>query len=225
MVSTVGVLLCLDRLLLQIMISRPIVSGPLIGCLFNETGAGLVIGAFIELLWIDRIPVGTYIPPNDSITAITATAAAASAGNAMGHMSNELFTLSILVCIPLGIIAQKMDSHIFESNRTISTDAELSASRGDIPGVEKAHAKAILRYFLVIFIQIAVYFLAVSFILKWIYPFLPQLILKALMITYFLLPVIGIAVALNTINHFKTMQVFSALFLVFAIILQFIYGR
>lgn len=215
----------MDRLLLQIMISRPIVSGSIIGALFNEVGAGLVIGSFFELLWIDRMPVGTYIPHNDSITAIISVAAAASAGKAMGNMSNELFTLSILLCLPLGVIAQKMDSHIFENNKTISTDAELSASGGRIPGVEKAHAKAISRYFLVTFIQIAVYFLAVSFILKWIYPFLPPLILKALMITYFLLPLIGIAVALNTINHLKTMQVFSAFFLVFAIILQLIYGR
>jgi mannose PTS system EIIC component len=225
MVSTVGGLLCLDRLLLQIMISRPIVSGPLIGCLFNEITSGLVIGAFIELLWIDRIPVGTYVPPNDSITTITAVAAAASAGKVIGNMSNELSTLSILLCVPLGIAAQKIDAFIFENNRKPSTDAELSAATGSAHGIEKAHLKAISRYFIITVIQIVVYFLSVSLVLIWIYPLLSTLLLKALTITYFLLPVIGVAVALNTINHLKTIQVFSALFLTFTLILQLIYGN
>lgn len=224
MVSTVGGLLCLDRLLLQIMISRPIVSGPLIGYLCNEIYAGLIIGAFIELLWVDRIPVGTYVPPNDSLAAITAVATAASAGSALGGMTNELITLSVLLCVPLGTVAQRVDAYTFESNSVISGDAELSAGKGDADGLARAHFKAMARYFVIASGQIMIYFLAGSLLLTWVYPLLPPPLLKALSITFFLLPVIGVAVALNTINHLKTMQIFSALFLVFALILRLIYG-
>jgi len=65
LISFCGGLFCLDRVIIQAMISRPVIIAPLAGLLLNNIYAGLIIGAFIELLWIDRVPIGTYIPPND----------------------------------------------------------------------------------------------------------------------------------------------------------------
>jgi len=73
-VALLGGVLCLDRVALQVMISRPVVVGPVIGMVLSEPFTGLIIGAFIELLWIDRSPMGLYIPPNDSIATVLATA-------------------------------------------------------------------------------------------------------------------------------------------------------
>jgi len=58
------------------MISRPIIIAPIIGLILNNPYAGLIIGAMIEMFWIDRIPIGIYIPPNDSLVAVLATSVA-----------------------------------------------------------------------------------------------------------------------------------------------------
>jgi mannose/fructose/N-acetylgalactosamine-specific phosphotransferase system component IIC len=79
-VAILGGFICLDKVFLQAMISRPVVAGPIIGMALSDPFTGLIIGAFIELLWIDRSPMGLYIPPNDSIVAVLATAGAILAG-------------------------------------------------------------------------------------------------------------------------------------------------
>ena len=62
-VSVVGGILCLDRVVLQAMISRPIVAAPVIGLILGDPYTGLIVGAFIELFWIDRFPIGAYFLP------------------------------------------------------------------------------------------------------------------------------------------------------------------
>ena len=90
LISFVGGLLCLDRVFIQAMISRPVIIAPVIGLILGNPYAGLIIGAILELFWIDRIPIGTYIPPNDSIAAVVATSTAILAGQALGdrHQKN-----------------------------------------------------------------------------------------------------------------------------------------
>ena len=96
-ISFVGGLLCLDRIFIQAMISRPIIIAPVIGIILGNPYAGLIIGAILELFWMDRIPVGIYIPPNDSIAAAFAASMAILAGLSLGAVTKELMTLSILL--------------------------------------------------------------------------------------------------------------------------------
>ena len=51
-VSIVGGILCLDRIFVQALISRPIVAAPVIGLILGDPYTGLIAGAFIELFWI-----------------------------------------------------------------------------------------------------------------------------------------------------------------------------
>ncbi len=88
-VSIVG-LLCLDRVFIQTMISRPVVSAPLIGLILGDPYTGLVSGAFIELFWIDRPAIGAYIPPNDTIAAVLIAAGAIESGRVIGELSQGL---------------------------------------------------------------------------------------------------------------------------------------
>ncbi|MCX7635132.1 MAG: PTS sugar transporter subunit IIC, partial [Syntrophales bacterium] len=74
-VATVGGTLCLDRVAIQLMVSRPIVVAPLTGLILGDAPTGLFIGAVMEMLWCDRPPLGNYVPPNDSLTAVVMTAA------------------------------------------------------------------------------------------------------------------------------------------------------
>ena len=62
-ISFIGAILSLDRILAQTMISRPIGSGAIVGLVLNNFNVGLMAGAIIELLWIDESPLGTSVPP------------------------------------------------------------------------------------------------------------------------------------------------------------------
>ena len=108
LLSVVGGLFCLDRVFIQTMISRPIIIAPVIGIILGNPYAGLIIGAILELFWIDRIPIGIYIPPNDSIAAALAASIAILSVPFPGVVTKELMALSILLAIPFGILAKKL---------------------------------------------------------------------------------------------------------------------
>jgi mannose PTS system EIIC component len=220
LVSFCGGLLCLDRVFIQAMISRPVIIAPIIGLLLHNPYTGLVIGAFVELFWINRIPIGTYIPPNDSITAVVATSTAVIAGQKLGGVSPELIAFSILISIPCGILVKQMDILIIKSNDTLSDRALVDAKKNNIRGIEQKNYLGLIK----VFLFDAVYVLAtlVIFIpsVIWLYPKLNATVISALSFTYYFLPLLGIAVAINMLKLQRAIPVFCAIFLVVAMLLE-----
>jgi len=221
LISIVGGLLCLDRVFIQAMISRPIIIAPVIGSILGDPYAGLIIGAILELFWIDRVPIGIYIPPNDSIAAAMAASTAILTSQALGIVTKALMALSILLAIPFGILAKKMDVKIIESNNILSDQALDDAKALDIRAIERKTylglAKVSIFYIVLLFI-LQLIFIPV---LIWIYPKLPVQVNAMLSLTYYFLPLVGIAVALNTIKLHRAIPVFCAIFLVVAMAMEF----
>jgi len=221
LISFAGGLLCLDRVFIQAMISRPIIIAPVIGIILGNPYAGLIIGAILELFWIDRMPIGIYIPPNDSIAAAFAASLAILAGQSLGSVTKELMTLSVLIAIPFGIVAKKIDVKIIESNNLLSDQALEDAKTVNIPAIERkvylGLAKAAVFYIGLLFL------LQIIFIpmLIWVYPNLPLAFKAMLSLMYYFLPLLGVAVALNSINLRGAVPVFCAIFLVAAAALEF----
>jgi mannose/fructose/N-acetylgalactosamine-specific phosphotransferase system component IIC len=224
MVTFVGGVLCLDRVLIQALVSRPIVVAPIVGLILNDPYTGLIVGAFVELFWIDRLPIGTYVPPNDSIVALLITSASILAGQKIGYFSRELVALSFLIFIPFGILAQKIDTMVILSNDALSRSALLDAERSDVGGITRKHLWGLMKSFLstTVFIFVSLYFGVI--ILVHIFPHLPKFMVKVLTMVYFLLPILGIAVAINTIKQRHAMLVFYAVSLAVLIFLEWIYG-
>ena len=221
LVSFCGGLLCLDRVFIQAMISRPVVIAPLIGFLLHNPYAGLVIGAFVELIWLDRIPIGTYIPPNDSITAVVATSTAVIASQKLGGISPELIALSILIAIPCGILAKQMDILIIKSNDILSDHALADAKNNNIRGIEQKNYLGLIKVFLFdVFYVLAILVIFIPTVI-WLYPKLNRTLLSTLSFTYYFLPLLGIAVAINMLKLQRAIPVFCAIFLVVALLLEF----
>jgi PTS system mannose-specific IIC component len=219
--SFCGGLLCLDRVFIQAMISRPVIIAPIIGLLLHNPYAGLVIGAFVELFWINRIPIGTYIPPNDSITAVVATSTAVIAGQKLGGISpHELIAFSILISIPCGILAKQMDILIIKSNDTLSDGALVDAKKNNIRGIEQKNYLGLIKVFLfdVVYVLASLVIFIPSVI--WLYPKLNATVISALSFTYYFLPLLGIAVAVNMLKLQRAIPVFCAIFLVVAMLLE-----
>jgi PTS system mannose-specific IIC component len=221
-VSLAGGVLCLDRVVLQAMISRPIVAAPLIGLILGDPYTGLITGAFIELLWIDRLPIGSYIAPNDTVAAILITASSIESAQLLGGISQGLIALAVLIIIPLGILAQRMELWIIKGNEKLVGDALNDAARGDMRSIARKHLFAILK----------TYLMSVAFILitmpigiaamTWLYPRLATQMVRGLTLLYDLFPLLGAAVALNTINIRGSIPIFCAAFLCVTVIIGFI---
>ena len=220
LVSFCGSLLCLDRVFVQAMISRPVIIAPLIGLLLHDPYAGLIIGAFVELIWIDRIPIGTYIPPNDSLAAVVATSIALIAGSRLGGASPELIALCILIAIPCGNLAKQMDVQIIKSNDSLSDKALEDAKENNIRAIEQKTYRGLIKVFLLY----ALFLLTVHAIFVpsviWVYPKLNTTAIKTLSLTYYFLPLLGIAVAINMLKLRKAIPVFCAIFLIAAVFLE-----
>lgn len=221
LISFVGGLICLDRVFIQTMMSRPIVIAPVIGIILGNPYAGLIIGAILELFWMDRMPIGIYIPPNDSIAAAFAVSLAILAGQSLGAVTKELMTLSILMAIPFGIVAKRIDVKIIESNNLLSDQALEDAKAVNIPAIERkvylGLAKVATFYIVLLFLLQIIFIPA----LIWIYPNLPLTFKAMLSLMYYFLPLLGIAVALNSIKLRGDVPVFCAVFLVVAAALEF----
>jgi PTS system mannose-specific IIC component len=221
-VSLAGGVLCLDRVVLQAMISRPIVAAPLIGLILGDPYTGLITGAFIELLWIDRLPIGSYIAPNDTVAAILITASSIESAQLLGGISQGLIALAVLIIIPLGILAQRMELWIIKGNEKLVGDALNDAARGDMRSIARKHLFVILK----------TYLMSVAFILitmpigiaamTWLYPRLATQMVRGLTLLYDLFPLLGAAVALNTINIRGSIPIFCAAFLCVTVIIGFI---
>jgi PTS system mannose-specific IIC component len=220
LVSILGGLLCLDRVFIQAMISRPVVIAPLIGLLLHNPYAGLIIGALIELIWIDRLPIGNYVPPNDSLTAVVATSIAVITGSKLGGAPPQLMALSVLLAIPCGLLARQMDVQIMKSNDILSDKALLDAKENNIRAIEHKNYFGLMKVFLFYFaFLLSVQSIFIPFVI-WIYPMLNATVLTALSFTYYFLPLLGIAVAINMLKLRRAIPVFCAIFLVAAVLLE-----
>lgn len=220
--AIVGAILCLDRVFLQVMISRPVVSGAIIGLILGDLYVGLITGALIELLWIDRLPVGTVVPPNDTISAVIISASVILAGRSLGPVSKEVIALGIILLLPTALLGQIMDIWIIRGNDKISRDALKRAAEGDIEGVSRQHIAALARTYLINAVFIFAALGVGVFALKGVYPLIPSTALRSLMYIYLFLPILGVAVALNTIHLRGMLPVFSGVFLIASIIFEFV---
>ncbi|MBN2396861.1 MAG: PTS sugar transporter subunit IIC [Deltaproteobacteria bacterium] len=219
-VALLGGVICLDRVFLQAMISRPVVAAPLVGAVLSEPLTGLVVGAFIELLWIDRLPMGLYVPPNDSIAAILATAGTVLAGRELGAYPRELIALSILLFLPAALLARQVDVWIAKTNDGLSRRAAEYARSGDIRGLAGEHRRGLVKTFAGAFFLILVCLVPGVLILEWALPLLPEKTLKGLSYTYSFIPILGVAVALSTVKLRGAIPLFAGAFLLVTLIMK-----
>lgn len=221
--SIAGSILGLDRVFMQIMLSRPVVSAPLIGLMLGDAYTGLIVGAALELFWIDRLPIGTYLPPNDFLVAVLMASSAIIAGQELGHTSRELVALSALIFIPFGYLGQKLDGFIIRSNDALSRKALEDAKEANVTGIFRKHMAGLGKVFLGNFIFIFFPLLAGTILLIHIFPLLSPAFASTLTLTYFSLPLLGIAAGMNTINLKGAIPIFCVVFLTVSILLELIH--
>ena len=206
-------ILCLDRVFFQVMVSRPIIVSAVLGAVLGDLPTALVMGALIEILWADHLPVGVYIPPNDSLMSAVAVGSTILAGQAVGYVTKEMMAFSIVLFMPLAFLARKLDQWIIAMNGTLSDRAVAGAAEGRPEDIARCVRRDLGRT-LVIYVGFIIVFLFMgTVVLLKAYPLLSGKIpMKALLILFWSLPLVGIAAVLNAVRQKGVAPLFTGVF-------------
>lgn len=230
MVSIAGGLLSLDRTAaFQTMVSRPVVTAPVIGYLLGDAGAGLVVGITLELLFIGDLPVGKYVPNHETGLAVLSTAIAVTvidswgaetytgpalpaSGMVYGLNLNVVWLIPVvlLVAIPVSRLYQGADNFVRGVNRRFFVSAEAALSEGLPVSLMRLNLKGAGVFF---FTNTAVFFVTIaplmyaSALLQRIWP---EVTPEAFLLAFGGCAALGIAAAFNTVYTKKGAYIFPA---------------
>lgn len=139
-------ILSVDRIaFLQSMLSRPLPAAALAGILVGHPQAGLFCGIFLETVWLTRHPVGGSIPPDETLTALAAVAAACAAPP--GWNPAAAAALGVIVGLPYGYLGRALDMRVRKANGVLVSKVRAEVAAGNRGAVAKAQRLGALRFF------------------------------------------------------------------------------
>jgi len=211
--SLIAVVLGLDRTAaFQLMISRPIVAGPLTGFILGDAWIGLQVGALVELLWLGRLPVGAAIPPDDTQVTVAATVLSVVAVSQFDGPPTAWALFCLLAAMPFGKVGQMFDRLVRERNAELLRHVEKGVAAGQTDGIEKWHLLGLVHFSLASFLAYVGIVVPAWLVIHLIG--LDLLDTVAQMKGWLLLafPLVGTATILAAINVSRAVTLFSASF-------------
>jgi len=183
-----GSLLWLDRVyLFQFMLSRPMIMGPVIALIMGDLKMGILIGASLELLWLNAPPVGSYLPNDESFCTAVAVPVAFLAVSHMDYIAAS--GLSVLVCLPAAHAGRALDTKLRTMNENLIPPGEQDLERC----LSGAIRKATLRAFYMAFMSISVSVGILGTMTHFLVPFIPDRIISAFRYMPFVFVIIGLS--------------------------------
>jgi PTS system mannose-specific IIC component len=205
----------LDRTaFLQIMVSRPIVAAPLTGWLLDDMQTGLYIGAFLELLWLGRIPVGASIPPDDTQVAVGSTCLAVTQYPGSSVPVVAFSILCLLVTLPFGRIGGFFDRLARHANGTLWVRAERAVEEERYYRLTWLHLQGVLHFGFASLMTFGVILLGGLLCLQILLPVLSGDLLLVQPWLRLAVPLAGVAACLSTVNFRHAVWVYSGAFLI-----------
>ncbi|MBN1636413.1 MAG: PTS sugar transporter subunit IIC [Deltaproteobacteria bacterium] len=183
-----GSLLWLDRVFMfQLMISRPIIIASVLGFVLGNFPVGLLVGASIELIWINSAPVGSYLPNDDSFCAIVAVPSAIAASTWMSQSSAA--GLALVLSLPTSYLGRYVDMRIRIANQTlIPRDIAQFEHR-----IASTMYRALARAFFYILIPVGICVMIFYYLTVFTAPKLPAFVTASLEYLPYVCIVIGVA--------------------------------
>jgi len=197
-IALVGGLIGLDQTAVgQFMISQPIVAGPLTGWMLGEPVTGFVIGTVLELFWVLDMPIGSFVPADATISAVSATAIAALGST--GGASLPVIGFSILLTTAMTPVTMKANSIMRHWNSRLA-DAVMTGPSPDAGSVlALAHFSGLPVFFMKSFILYLV-FLPVGIVALFVFEQLPENVHRAMTLFVKLLPLVGVALVVRKLT-------------------------
>jgi len=213
-----------DRLSLQTMLTRPIVCAPVLGAMFGQFSAGIVIGTWLELMWIDKAPLGNYVPPNGSYLAVIAVGALglASVGEGYGRLP---ILVALFILLPLAYLGKLVDIWIFTRNEKHAREAQEAANLGLDKKVAFLHVKAMKEGMAIATLFICLTATGGALLIRIVTPMVPTSFFLAADYIYYFFPPILWGVALNAAYRQGDIKLFLAAGIVGLLVGVLVYGN
>jgi len=193
-VAFVGALLGLDNIAIgQFMLGQPAVGALLVGYIVGEPLLGIWAAVTFQLLWLGQIPVGAYLPPSASITAIAAVGLAAPVAAPLASRA----VVAAALAIPVGAFAAWLDISIKSRNVGILHRSENDLLDGRPLALGGAVVKGVARFFFKDFFLLLFAVFGGSFLVALVLQRLTPTWDRALELVFAASPAVGIAAALK----------------------------
>lgn len=217
--AALAVICGLDRTAaFQLMLSRPLVAGPLTGLVLGQPLLGLQVGLLVELLWLGRLPVGASIPPDDTQLAIGATFLATSLLPS-GESPTVLVLFALIISMPLAKCGQVFDRLARRANDTVARRADRQAQSGNLRVISRLHLVGLGHFALASLLTFLVVVVAGSLVGLFLLPLAQQFLQAPAPWMQLLFPLVGAAMLLGAIHVSRVMTLFGASFLSAALML------
>lgn len=156
----------------QFMISQPIVAAPLTGLFTGSmygdvTGGlqvGLALGAILQLIWIEKLPLGMNVPPDAALASVLSVSLGFIAGLELETYAQRevCYTIAMLISVGLGLTGRSLDMFVRRLNTDVDNwvsskvenDQLWSVSIGHTIGGICTFTKAFIFCFLVVWLGV-----------------------------------------------------------------------
>jgi mannose/fructose/N-acetylgalactosamine-specific phosphotransferase system component IIC len=205
---------------LQIMLSRPLVVGTVMGWVLGSPEQGLAVGGLIELLWVGGLPVGSLVPPDGTVAATVAAAVAVSLMGAAQHpgAADAAGALGVLLAVPagwLGARAEILQRHLASG---IARRCERAVRAGRADSVTVFLAAALGLAWLRGFLATALALLLLLPLAAWLLAHLPADAVLALRWCFWLFWLLGLAVVADHFWDRRSLKYAAAVLLGLAVL-------
>jgi PTS system mannose-specific IIC component len=190
-IAVIGGLIGLDRTAVgQFMISQPIVSGPLVGWVLGDLTAGIIIGVVLELIWVVDMPVGTFVPANSTVSAVSATAIAALGSHGVATL--PVIGFSLLLTTGMASVTMMVDTVIRKTNSRLVFVASAVSAAPSGRTLARAQLFGLMMFYLKTFVLYLI-FLPAGIAAVSLFNHLPEQVHRAMSLFVQLLPFLGVA--------------------------------
>jgi mannose/fructose/N-acetylgalactosamine-specific phosphotransferase system component IIC len=172
----------------QFMICRPIFAAPIFGFLTGDVVSGLWVGVVCELLWVNAVPMGAYLPPDlCSISILTVI----WANKYFMGASSSVSCAALLLAIPFGYLCRTIDIYGRKLNLKIMYWVEAGIEKENYGRINKGIAIGLILFVLKFFIFYIFAIIVGGKIFFKLYSLLPDFVLNGLTNAWFVLPLVG----------------------------------
>ena len=177
----------------QVMVSRPIVLGPLLGLLFGAPQTGLALGVCCELLSLGDLPVGGKLP----LSAAVAVSAAFLLTASPRPIPPEL---ALPVGLAAGQVHRRFETALRSRRKTFCAAAQAGLQRGEEPDLGRWAARAVAEQAAGTLVLLLVCVLAVGPVLHRLWPQAPRSLADGLGLAWSLAPWLGLGAGLQALK-------------------------
>lgn len=171
------------------MMARPIVICPVIGAIYGDLHAGILIGASLELMFMGIVDIGAATPPDVKSGSVL--------GTALAIMTGKGPEVALMLAVPLSFLIQSYQVLRCSLNSYCIKKGEEYALKGDTKKMGVWHIWAPLVFCIPPCILVFISLWAGVDILNSIVDLLPNYVIKSLEIAGGLLPAVGFAMLIE----------------------------